>query len=71
MPTLRDLALREDIALVAISSRPFGDVPGITDRAVGLAKPFGARELLDAGVSGISKRPCGPEAVVWARSCSA
>jgi DNA-binding response OmpR family regulator len=48
VPILRELASREDIALVVISSRPFEDVPGIPARAVRLAKPFGARELLDA-----------------------
>jgi DNA-binding response OmpR family regulator len=47
-PILGELALREDIALVVISSRPFEDVTGIPTRAVRLSKPFGARELLDA-----------------------
>jgi DNA-binding response OmpR family regulator len=47
-PILAELASREDIALVVISSRPFEDVEGIPGRAVRLAKPFGARELLDA-----------------------
>jgi DNA-binding response OmpR family regulator len=48
VPILDELANREDIALVVISSRPFEDVPGIPERAVRLAKPFGAGELLDA-----------------------
>jgi DNA-binding response OmpR family regulator len=48
VPILDELAHREDIALVVISSRPFEDVPGIPERAVRLAKPFGAGELLDA-----------------------
>jgi DNA-binding response OmpR family regulator len=48
VPILSELALREDIALVVISSRPFEDVPGIPQRAVRLSKPFGAGELLDA-----------------------
>ncbi|QDE41295.1 hypothetical protein FIV34_19895 [Luteibacter pinisoli] len=48
VPILHTLAEREDIALVVISSRPFEEVPGIPSRAVLLAKPFGARELLDA-----------------------
>jgi DNA-binding response OmpR family regulator len=48
VPILRELAGREDIALVVISSRPFEDVLGIPERAVKLAKPFGAGELLDA-----------------------
>jgi DNA-binding response OmpR family regulator len=47
-PILDELASREDIALVVISSRPFEDVKGIPARAVRLAKPFGAGELLDA-----------------------
>jgi len=47
-PILAELASREDIALVVISSRPFEDVEGIPSRAVQLAKPFGAKELLDA-----------------------
>lgn len=47
-PILGELASREDIALVVISSRPFEDVEGIPSRAVRLAKPFGVRELLDA-----------------------
>jgi len=45
---LQNVAARESIALVVISSGPFEDVPGIPDRAVRLAKPFGAGELLDA-----------------------
>jgi DNA-binding NtrC family response regulator len=45
---LQELAPRADIALVVISSRPFEDVAGIPERAVRLAKPFGASELLDA-----------------------
>jgi DNA-binding NtrC family response regulator len=48
VPILDELALRADIALVVISSRPFEDVPNIPDRAVRLSKPFGAGELLDA-----------------------
>ncbi|MET0255728.1 MAG: hypothetical protein ABWZ85_04970 [Luteibacter sp.] len=48
VPILHHLALREDVALVVISSRPFEDVPGIPARAVRLAKPFGAGELLEA-----------------------
>lgn len=48
VPILTELAAREDIALVVISSRPFEDVPGIPARAIRLAKPFGAGELLDA-----------------------
>jgi DNA-binding response OmpR family regulator len=48
VPILRELASRKNIALVVISSRPFEDVPGIPFRAVRLAKPFGAGELLDA-----------------------
>jgi DNA-binding response OmpR family regulator len=47
-PILRELSPRKDVALVVISSRPFEDVPGIPERAVRLAKPFGAGELLDA-----------------------
>jgi CheY-like chemotaxis protein len=47
-PILRELALRSDIALVVISSRPFEDIPDIPERAVRLSKPFGASELLDA-----------------------
>lgn len=47
-PILEELAPRTNIALVVISSRPFEDVAGIPARAVRLAKPFGARELLDA-----------------------
>lgn len=45
---LHELGGREDIALVVISSRPFEDVADIPVRAVRLAKPFGAGELLDA-----------------------
>jgi DNA-binding response OmpR family regulator len=48
VPILRELAHHRHIALVVISSRPFEDVPGIPDRAVRLAKPFGANELLNA-----------------------
>jgi DNA-binding NtrC family response regulator len=48
VPILDELALRTDIALVVISSRPFEDVPNIPARAVRLSKPFGAGELLDA-----------------------
>lgn len=48
VPILRELAERKDVALVVISSRPFEDVPGIPARAVQLAKPFGAGELLAA-----------------------
>lgn len=48
VPILSELTLRNDIALVVISSRPFEDVPGIPPRAVLLAKPFGASELLAA-----------------------
>lgn len=58
VPVLDELARHPDIALVVISSRPFEDIPGIPERAVCLAKPFGAGELLGA----ISRASQGVEA---------
>lgn len=61
---LEELAIRRDIALVVITSRPFEEVPGIPDWAVHLAKPFGANELLNAIANAVAigpDRPADPD----------